>query len=166
MNEQYLGTHWGIRDMRHAFIAISREHLQADAAFADVQKALADSSDHSIAVEEAHYAIKYGDVTRLTNFAMSQARWVSQQWQKVLGMSGPPLRPLRERAVFNEEDLASRINRVLEATVSARLPALLEDALQKALPAYLEKNMKASIRETGRSTFLLYQFIFLNFCIR
>lgn len=128
----YLGVHWGVRAARHAMIANANAHIAPNTAFADAQRAQAASSDHSVDVENSHYAIKFNDVRRLSNYDLSEARWLSNEWQKVLGMCGPPLRPLQERAVFQEEDLVTRINRVVEATLKECLPRAIANALQQA----------------------------------
>lgn len=118
-------------------IAIAREFIMACEAFTAVQRALAKSSDHSAAVEEAHYAIKYGDVRRLSSFTMWEARWIIQQWWGVLGLRGVPPRPIRDRQVFEEEDLSAKVSRVVESTVKAALaPAIngtLKDIVQETM---------------------------------
>lgn len=79
MNKTYLDVDWGVRASRHAMIAIAKEHIMPNETFTAVQRALADSSDHSVAVENAHYAIKFNDVRRLSNLEIWQARWLVQQ---------------------------------------------------------------------------------------
>lgn len=118
-------------------IAIAREHLMPNESFTAVQRALADSSDHSIQTEEGHYAIKHGDAPRLSNIVIWRSRWVVQEWWKVLAMSGEPLRPLRERQVFQEEDLTIRITRTVNAVLESALPIALSTSLDHAMPAFL-----------------------------
>lgn len=128
----YLGVHWGVRAARQAMVAIANEHIMPNDSYANAQRAQAESSDHSVAVENSHYAIKYNDVRRLSNFALWEARWVAHEWQKVLGMFGPPLRPLRERALFKEEDLIARVNRVVEETLKDCLPNAIANAFRQS----------------------------------
>lgn len=127
----YLGVLWGVRAARQAMIAMANEHIMANESFTNVQRAQAESSDHSVSVEREHYALKLNDVRRLSNFALWGARWVTHEWQKVLGMHGPPLRPLRERAIFKEEELIARVNRVVEETLKACLPVAIAKALEQ-----------------------------------
>ena len=118
-------------------IAIAREHLMPDASFALIQRALADSSDHSVQVEREHYAIKPGDAPRLSNLEIWRLRFVLKQWWRVLGLHGEPLRPLRDRQQLDEEDLTARVSRTIDAALSSALPAALETALERATPAFL-----------------------------
>lgn len=131
--------------MRHAMIAIAKAFIMANRAFADAESALAENSDHSVETENAHYAIKFGDVTRLTNFTVCQSRWVARQWQAVLGMAGPPLRPLKERALFVDEDLSTRVMKLVEDKLTASLPSIIASAIKNALPDLIAHSKSTSI---------------------
>lgn len=137
LNREYLGVDWGVRATRHAMIAMAREHLMPNESFTAVQRALADSSDHSVQTEEGHYAIKHGDAPRMSNLTIWRSRWVIQEWWKVLALAGEPLRPLRERQIFQEEDLTVRITRTVDAAVQSSLPAALSTSLDRAMPEFL-----------------------------
>lgn len=110
--------------------------------FAAIQQALARSSDHSASVEEAHYAIKFGDIRRLSNFTVWEARWIIQQWWAILGLGGEPPKPIRERQVLNEEDLNTKVHRVVETSVQAAMGPIVTETL---------KELKENMRETMKS---------------
>lgn len=137
LNRLYLGVDWGVRATRHAMIAIAREHLMPNESFTAVQRALADSSDHSVETEQGHYAIKHGDAPRISNLIIWRSRWVIQEWWKVLALTGEPLRPLCERQVFQEDDLTTRVTRTVDSAVEAALPGALTASLDRAMPQFL-----------------------------
>lgn len=146
--------------MRHAMIAIAKAFIMASRAFADAESALAENSDHSVETEKAHYALKFGDVTRLTNFTVCQGRWVARQWQAVLGMSGPPPRPLKERAMFEDDDLSTRVMKLVEAKLAAELPSIMENAIKIALPALIATSVSSSLGKPP--LYLSYQLLTFN----
>ncbi|KAF7965750.1 hypothetical protein HWV62_42010 [Athelia sp. TMB] len=154
-NKRFLDVGWGVRDLRHAMIAIAKEHIAPNDTFTLVQGLLSDSSDHSVAIENANYAIPYGDVTRLTNLAMWEANWLWKQWMATLGMSGKPLLPLKERAAVNEEQLGERVQRVVEATVKSSLPTILasvlEGLLKEALPGIVHQALRIGAEDNVAS---------------
>ncbi|KAF7978995.1 hypothetical protein HWV62_44265 [Athelia sp. TMB] len=138
LNREYLGVDWGVQPTRHAMIAISREHLMPDDSFNAIQHALADSSDHSVNTEQQHYAIKHGDTPRLSNLVVWRARWVIHQWWKVLALDGEPLCPLRQREVFQEENINTHVSRTVAAAIQSSLPNALAASLETAMPALLQ----------------------------
>lgn len=145
LNEIYLGTHWGVQAMRHAMIAIAKAFIMASRAFSDAERAMAENSDHSLETELHHYSLKFGDVARLTNFTVAQGRWVARQWQSVLGMSGPPPRPLKDRALFEDEDLSTRVMKLVEAKLAAELPTIMANAIKMAIPALIATSVSSSL---------------------
>lgn len=102
-------------------------------AFTAIQRALAQSSDHSAAVEEAHYAIKFGDIRRLSNFTMCEARWIIQQWWGILGLRGVPPKPIRERQVFDSEDLNTKVSHVVQDVLAPAVSETLKDVIRETI---------------------------------
>lgn len=129
----YLAVHWGVRAARQALIAMAKEHIMPNDTFTIVQRAQADSSDHSVAIENSHYGIKFNDVRRLSNYDLYESRWLTTEWQKTLGMFGPALRPLRERGVFKKEELHVEMKRVVVESLNTILPEAINNAVKLAM---------------------------------
>lgn len=133
-------------------IAVAREHLLPNESFTAVQRALADSSDHSVQTEEGHYAIKHGDAPRLSNLVIWRSRWVIHEWWKVLALNGEPLRPLRERQVFQEDDITTRVTRTVDTAIASSLPGALSASLDRAIPDFLQSIMQLVSRLEPQAT--------------
>lgn len=151
-------------------IAIAREHIQPNEAFTAVQRALADSSDHSVAIEDHHYAIKFGDIPRLSNLVISRTRWLLTEWWGVLAFSGEPLRPLVERQMFDEIDLSSRINRVVETTLTSsiekNMASIVEGSIRALLPTVVAQVIQSMATVPGKIIFIYRRSIILMYFLR
>lgn len=148
--------------MRHAMIAMARAFIMATRAFADAERALAQNSDHSVDTENSHYAIKFGDVTRLTNFKVCECRWVSRKWQGVLGLCGPLVRPLIETALLEDEDFSTRVLKLVDVKLSSELSSIVTGAIKTLLPDLIAQAMSTSI---GQLLFPIYLTNLLTFNI-
>lgn len=73
--KRYMGVSWGVGDTRHGMIAVAQQYLAPGKVFADLQQITAGSSDHSVAIEEHHYAIRFDDIPRLSNLVICRTRY-------------------------------------------------------------------------------------------
>lgn len=136
MTQQMWGVSWGINSTRHAMIGLMREFLKPSATFLEWDRAVAASSDHSLEVETAHYAIQHSDLPRLSSSNVWEAREVAHQWWEAIGAlnpDGPHPLPLRSRPVLEVEDLSTKILKSVEEMLQKMLPSMLARAIPTSI---------------------------------
>jgi len=126
-NQKYFGCRWGLRDFRQGAITMGREFISPVDHFGEVDSILAESADHSVDVDHAHYAVVHGAIPRLTNNALWRQRWFSNQWGSLLGL-GPFPPPKAIRLVRNDTAIAKQ-DLDLQA-VSDRVAQVTSDILK------------------------------------
>lgn len=158
LNMHFLGVSWGIHDTRHAMIGIAREFIHPNETFTAVQRAMAASSDHSVAIESSHYAIQYKDIPRLTASFIWEARYVIKEWWAAIGASGIESDysvPLRSRAALNVEDISCQIIRRVEEKLATSMDAMLGKILPSIIAGVLPGTLSCKFLLSAVITFFV-----------
>lgn len=96
-NREVFGCGWGVRAFRQGAIAMAREFISPNDAFAMAEDLLAEGADHSTDIDKEHYGLVYGSIPELTNNTMSKHRWLNEEWQAFCGLGPfPPQAPIRQ----------------------------------------------------------------------
>ena len=113
-------------------ITLGHEFISPNETFPCADELLAESADHSTEVDSSHYAVVHGALPRLSNNALSQHRWLSEEWSSLLGL-GPhpppePVRVIRTRArsttSLDPTVLALKVADLVSNTLMGKLEAV------------------------------------------
>jgi hypothetical protein len=147
-NRETFGCAWGASELRQGMITLGREFISPNETFPCADDVLAEAADHSTEVDVAHYAAVHGTLPRLSNNALSQHRWLCEEWGSFLGM-GPhpppePVRIIRTKArsakPLDAGELAAQVSGLVADAVMARLAEMgLTPDLVKKVAAAAEK---------------------------
>lgn len=140
-NTEYFDCRWGVRDFRQGAITIGREFIAPDESYDYADSILAESADHSIAMDHGHYAMVQGVVPRLSNNTICKHRWLGDQWHSVLGLG--PLSPpeairIRRKNVVNGTNLQSVsdvVRKIMEETLQSFFHSQYAEILKDAVCA-------------------------------
>ena len=154
-NREAFGCAWGASELRQGMITLGREFISPNETFPCADDVLAEAADHSTEVDVAHYAAVHGTLPRLSNNALSQHRWLCEEWGSLLGM-GPhpppePVRVIRTKArsakPLDAGELAAQVSGLVADAVMARLAEMgLTPDLVKKLAAAAEKQPDSNPR--------------------
>ncbi|KAI9461354.1 hypothetical protein HD554DRAFT_2176321 [Boletus coccyginus] len=93
-NKEAFDCAWGVRDLRQGVITMAWEFIAPDQSFACTDNILAESADHSIDVDHAHYGMTARTIPTLSPLEMANHKWVADQWHSFLGLGPhPPQEP-------------------------------------------------------------------------
>ena len=108
---------------------MGQEFIGSDQPSTWVDDVLADSADHSVEVDHAHYGAIRGAIPRVSHSQMRQHRWIGEQWSSLCGLGPhPPPKPCKSRMLANGEPTLS-LEDGLEQ-LEAKLFAVMENKLQ------------------------------------
>ena len=151
-NREAFGCAWGASELRQGMITLGREFISPNETFPCADDVLAEAADHSTEVDVAHYAAVHGALPRLSNNALSQHRWLCEEWGSLLGM-GPhpppePVRVIRTKArsakPLDAGELALQVSGLVADVVMARLAEIgLTPDLVMKLGAAAERQPEA-----------------------
>lgn len=154
-NREVFGCGWGASEFRQGMITLGREFISPNETFPCADDVLAEAADHSTEVDASHYAVVHGALPRLSNNALSQHRWLSEEWGNLLGI-GPhpppePVRVLRTKARAakppDATELAKQISGTVADAVMSRLAEIgLTPEVLKMLTAAAEMQSRAAPR--------------------
>lgn len=143
LNRENFGCAWGVRDFRHATIAISREFISPNHAFSLADELLAESADHSTLIDHIHYGTVRGSIPRLTNNVMAKHRWLSGQWQLFCGLGpGQPQEPIGKQGHPGPPSInILAISEAISSTASEVMNDYLRDNLAPLLRSIITQDV-------------------------
>ncbi|KAG2033932.1 hypothetical protein BDR03DRAFT_984745, partial [Suillus americanus] len=143
-NQEYFDCRWGLRDFRQGAITMGRKFITPDDSYDAADGILAESADHSTAVDHSHYAVVQGGMPRLSNNSMCKHRWLGDQWHSLLGLGPfPPPEPIR----------ITRKNAV-NGTTFWTMSAELMKTVQTHLDSFFAKEFKETLKDSISARFV------------
>ena len=108
---------------------MGQEFIGSDKPSTWVDDVLADSADHSVEVDHAHYGAIRGAIPRVSHSQMRQHRWIGEQWSSLCGLGPrPPPKPCKSRMLANGEPTLSLEDGF--ERLEGKLFTVIEDKLQ------------------------------------
>jgi hypothetical protein len=145
-NQEVFNCAWGVRAFRQGAIAMAREFISPNDAFAMAEDLLAEGADHSTDIDKGHYGLLYGSMPELTNNTMSKHRWLNEEWQSFCGLGPfPPQEPIRQARTRSAHSQGAQLSgqpspdlgRISE-TISTVTGSVVTKFLQDNLPLLLK----------------------------
>ncbi|KAG1837461.1 hypothetical protein DFJ58DRAFT_734353 [Suillus subalutaceus] len=146
-NREVFNCPWGVRAFRQGAIAMAREFISPNDAFAMAEDLLAEGADHSTDTDKEHYGILYGSMPELTNNTMSKHRWLNEEWHAFCGLGPfPPQEPIRQTRTRGAHSQGAQGGRQsspdlagISETVSTIASSMVTKFLQDNLPRLLKE---------------------------
>lgn len=133
-NSERFSCSLGLRDFRQLMITIGHEFISPNETFVNADGILAESADHSVGIDQGHYAVVHGAIPRLSIGTMCSQRWLGHQWDRFLGFGPlPPQAPVRLRSTAADGDTLRSTSDQVAATVKTLLTSFFTNEVKEML---------------------------------
>ncbi|KAG1835871.1 hypothetical protein F4604DRAFT_1944010 [Suillus subluteus] len=157
-NHDYFDCRWGLRDFRQGAITMGREFISPEDSYDQADSILAESADHSTAVDLSHYAVVQGGAPRLSNNSMCKHRWLGDQWHSLLGLGPfPPPEAIRitKRNAANGttfQTMSAQLMKTVQTHLDSFFATEFKETLKDSISAVLREHDELGIRSRGASS--------------
>jgi hypothetical protein len=144
-NQDYFDCRWGLRDFRQGAITMGREFIAADDSYDQADSILAESADHSTAIDHSHYAVVHGGIPRLSNNSMCKHRWLGDLWHSLLGLG--PFPPPEAIRVKQRNEANGTTFELMSAQLMKTVQTHLDTFFATEFKVTLKDSISAVLRE-------------------
>ncbi|KAG2340022.1 P-loop containing nucleoside triphosphate hydrolase protein [Suillus weaverae] len=137
---------------------MGREFIAPDDSYDAADNILAESADHSTAIDQSHYALVQGGVPRLSNNTMCKHRWLGDQWHSVLGLGPfPPPEAIRisRKNMANGttfQSMSAQLMKTMETCLDSFFGTQFKETLQDSISVVLRQQHGLGILPRGASS--------------